>query len=632
MRCHTIKLALALDPGLLPAYINLGNALGELGKLDEAAVQYQRALTLNPGYAEAYRKLGTVLKLQGNFDAALLRLRQALAIEPHRFDAYGILGAIFESLGKSDEAILVYRRGLALNPTDAETHNNFGNLLGNCGKVDEAIIHYLSALALRPDYAEAHSNLGNALSNKGRIEEAALAYRRALALRPEFAEAHSNLGMAYLTLGNLHDAETELQQALIINPGFVPAYSNLGMMQHARGRLDDAIQCFERALALNPAFVAARANLGASLRAGGRLAEAVAQCQQALALAPDDAKTLTNLGGIFKDQGRVDAAATQYRRALAMQPDFAIAYSNLLFSLIYDETLSVTELFAAHQEWDKRYGLLLRQRRAYRNDRAQGRRLKIGYVSGDFRQHSVAYFLEPLLRSHDPAAVEVFCYAEVAQPDAVTQRFKRLAHHWRTTVGLADDAMADQIRADGIDILVDLAGHTAGNRLAVFARKPAPVQVTWLGYPHSTGLSAIDYRLVDVVTDPMSEVTPNSEKLVRLERPFLCYAAPTDAPSPAPPPSRARGAMTFGSFNNPTKYSAGTLEAWAQILRRLPDARLLLKGHPLADAATRRIYADRLRELGVSPQRVTLAGIHSRPKHAPCALWRDRHCAGSVPL
>ena len=516
--------------------------------------------------------------MQGNFDAALLRLRQALAIEPHRFDAYGILSAILESLGKSDEAILVYRRGLALNPTDAETHNNFGNVLGNCGKVDEAIIHYLSALTLRPDYAEAHSNLGNALSNTGRIGDAALAYRRALALRPEFAEAHSNLGMAYLALGNLNDAETELRQALIINPVFVSAYSNLGMMHHARGRLDDAIQCFGRALALNPEFVAARANLGASLRAGCRLAEAVAQCQQALALSPDHAETLTNLGGIFKDQGRLDAAATQYRRTLAMRPDFAAAYSNLLFSLIYDERLSVAELFAAHREWDKRYGFGSKQRRSFPNDRAQSRRLKVGYVSGDFRQHSVAYFVEPLLRSHDRAAVEVFCYAEVARADAVTDRFKTLAHHWRTTVGLSDDATADQIGRDGIDILVDLAGHTAGNRLAVFARKPAPVQVTWLGYPHSTGLSAIDYRLVDVVTDPMSEVTPNSEKLVRLERPFLCYAAPTDAPSPAPPPSRARGTVTFGSFNNPSKYSAGTLDAWAQVLRRLPDFAAFVEG------------------------------------------------------
>ena len=211
------------------------------------------------------------------------------------------------------------------------------------------------------------------------------------------------------------------------------------------------------------------------------------------------------------------------------------------------------------------------------------------------------------MRAHDRAAVEVFCYADVASPDDVTERFKTLADHWRTTVGLADEAVADQIGRDGIDILVDLAGHT-GNRLAVFARKPAPVQVTWLGYPHSTGLSAIDYRLVDNVTDPTEDATPSSEQRLRLERTFLCYGPPSDAPSPALPPCLARSTITFGSFNNPTKCSAATIETWAQVLRRVPESRLLLKGLALADPSTRKICEDRLRGYGIPPHRLTLRG------------------------
>ena len=220
-----------------------------------------------------------------------------------------------------------------------------------------------------------------------------------------------------------------------------------------------------------------------------------------------------------------------------------------------------------------------------------------------------------MLTAHDRAAVEIFCYAEVKRPDEVTERLKALADHWRVTVGLSDEAVAAQVAADGIDILVDLAGHSAANRLAIFARKPAPVQVTWLGYPHSTGLSAIDYRLVDAVTDPVDDVMA-SEKLVRLDGTFLCYGPPPDAPQPGPPPSLESGTITFGSFNNPTKYSAATIDAWIELLSRVPGSRLLLKGLPFADASMRALYHTRFSERGIAPQRIMLVGhIPERTTH-----------------
>jgi predicted O-linked N-acetylglucosamine transferase (SPINDLY family) len=256
----------------------------------------------------------------------------------------------------------------------------------------------------------------------------------------------------------------------------------------------------------------------------------------------------------------------------------------------------------------------------YINDRTDGRRLKVGYVSPDFRQHSVAYFLEPLLRSHDRKVIEVFCYAEVGWPDTVTERFKQLADHWVTTVGMSDDATAERIRRDGIDILVDLAGHTSKNRLPVFARKPAPVQVTWLGYPNTTGLTAIDYRFVDAVTDPEGETEAlASETLVRLPGGFLCYGGPDDAPAPGPVPSLTTGTVTFGSFNNPAKLSAATLDAWADVLARLPQARLLLKGKPFADPATRALYLDRLAKRGVAVERIEL--VAWLPEEGHLALY-----------
>ena len=219
---------------------------------------------------------------------------------------------------------------------------------------------------------------------------------------------------------------------------------------------------------------------------------------------------------------------------------------------------------------------------SYANNCSPGRRLKIGYVSPDLRYHSVAYFIEPLLKEHDRRVVEIYCYADVVRPDAVTARLRGYADHWRATVGLSDDNLAERIRSDSIDILVDLAGHTARNRLPVFARKPAPVQVTWLGYPNTTGLDAIDYRLVDAITDPPGTADAcASETLVKLEGGFLSYAAPNDAPVPSVPPCVTTGGVTFGSFNNPTKMSPATLDTWAKLLNRLPQSRLLLRGDPL---------------------------------------------------
>jgi predicted O-linked N-acetylglucosamine transferase (SPINDLY family) len=290
-----------------------------------------------------------------------------------------------------------------------------------------------------------------------------------------------------------------------------------------------------------------------------------------------------------------------------MKPDFSQAFSGLLFGLNYDDKLTNHYLFAAHREWDERYGQRVPTFTTYDNDRDATRRLRIGYLSPDFREHSVAYFVESLLRGHDRQKVEVFCYAEVTRPDSVTTRLQGLADHWLVTVGLSDQRLAERIRTDGIDILVDVAGHTVGNRLLAFARKPSPVRVTWLGYPNTTGLKAIDYRLVDAVTDPVGEADAwASEALVRLEDGFLCYRGLRDGPEPTSPPCLRAGTVTFGSFNNPAKVSTATFDAWGKLLSRSPQARLILKGIWFADAATRALFLARLGERGVPAERVEL--------------------------
>jgi protein O-GlcNAc transferase len=382
--------------------------------------------------------------------------------------------------------------------------------------------------------------------------------------------------------GRLDNAAASYRQAITINPNFAEALSNLGNTLTELGSFDDAIAVHEKAVALKPDSAEMRYNLGNAQKARGALTAAADAYNQKLGLDPNHADANANLGVVLMSQGRFNEAVDAYTKAVALKPDDAGIFSNLLFCRNYDGSLTSQQLYAAHSEWDARYGARAPRAQGHNNDRAPERRLKIGYVSPDFRDHSVAYFLTPLFEAHDQKVVEVVCYADVVHPDEVTANLRILVDTWFSVVGTPDKALADRIRADGIDILVDLAGHTADNRLGVFARKPAPLQVNNLGYPGTTGLRAIDYRLVDNVTDPPGVADAcASETLMRLPGCYLCYGGARNAPLSAAPACLSTGAITFGSFNNPAKESDETFEVWGQLLTRLPDARLRSKAKRL---------------------------------------------------
>lgn len=403
-------------------------------------------------------------------------------------------------------------------------------------------------------------------------------------------------------LGRWEEAEAAYRAALARNDRNPAVWSDLGNVLDALGKSDAARQCFERALAQDPAFAPAHINLGAHVAGGGCFDLAAAHYRQALAVNPRNIAANINLGVALVETGQIDAACAAFDQALREDPHNADAADNRLYAQIYTET-DPAKVFAAHAGWGRQQsgGVALTPA-----DPKPGRRLRIGYVSPDFRRHSVAFFIEPLLANHIPAAVDVFCYADVARPDDVTARLKSYVPHWRGTQALTHAQLYEQIRNDCIDILVDLAGHTTGNRLPVFARRATPIQVTALGYPATTGLTAMDYRFCDDETDPAGADAFATEKLIGLPSGLHCYAPPS-APDVAPLPALKNGYVTFGSFNKRAKISPETIRIWSAVLSAVPRARLLLKNKALAEESARAELAEAFARYRIDGDRLEFA-------------------------
>ncbi len=519
------------------------------------------------------------------------------------------------SAGRLAEAEALYRRILESDPDNVDARYNLGIIHQSRGHGDEAIGCFRRALEQAPDFTMAHLALSNALQDAGRREEAVACLKTLVSVAPNFPQGQFNLGFALKEAGQRQEAEAALKRGLALMLDYAEAWNILGEVQRDRADPETALSSFHRALNLKPDLPAAHMNFATLLRDTGRLVDAETAFSQGLQSNPHDAGLHNSLGLVLMLQGRMAESGAACGRALEIMPGYAAARSNLLLSMNYgaqDGDENGAAVLAAHLDYEAVHGVPAGGIAAHDNDRDPNRRLKIGYVSSDLRHHSVSCFLEPLLAAHDPASVEVTCYAEVARADEVTQRLQGLVSHWRSIVGMSDEAVAAQIREDGIDILVDLNGHTAGNRLLVFAHRPAPVQVTWLGYPNTTGLSAMDYRMVDAVTDGPQESegaqATMSETPLLLEGCFLCYGPPQTAPEVAPPPFVENGYVTFGSFNNLSKLGDGVVAAWSKILGAVPGSRLYLKCAQLSDGEMCQRVAERFAEHGIPAERLELAG------------------------
>jgi protein O-GlcNAc transferase len=372
------------------------------------------------------------------------------------------------------------------------------------------------------------------------------------------------------------------------------------------GRFADAVPLLRQVLKDEPKQFVALFALGISLRRLKQLDEGAVALKHAIALKPDFFEALYNLGLLLNEQGRADEAVQAFRSALVLRPEVSVAHSNLLMALQYASDLTVDGWKEALVAFESCFTAAIPV--IYTNSPDTKRVLRVGYVSPDFCYHSCAWFIEPLLKAHDRKQIEIFCYSQVASPDAMTARLRTQADGWREIVNLDDEAVAALIHKDHIDILVDLAGHSAYNRLGVFAHKPAPVQVSWLGYPASTGLSAVDYRLSDPWLTPLDTREYFSETIWNLAQPAHCYSPPNEAPPVAPSPVLKNGQVTFGSFNNLTKVGLETIELWASVLLAVSESRLLIKAHQATDPGIQRSLTTAFAAHGIVSRRIIFVG------------------------
>lgn len=535
--------------------------------------------------------------------------REILAIDAHHSDALHLLGVLAHQVGENDKAVELIDAAIGINQSVPGYHCNRGVALLTLGRLNDAVAAYDVALRLKADYAEAHSNRGNALKDLGRFEEALGSCNAAIIVRPDLAEAYSNRGNALQYLVRYKEALIACTTATRLYPGAAAAHYNRGNALLHLGRHEEALAAFDVAIRLKRDYADAHANRGVVLGKLGFLEAALASYDTAIRLTPNHIGALLSRGHALMELGRMDEALAAYNFVIDLKPNYASAYSNRLLALHYQAADARGSILTAARQFGAQFD------RAGPDEVSVGeadpeRRLRIGYVSGDFRRHPVGYFLAPVLTNHDRSKVELFCYSAFHGGDDITEYLRASSDHWRSLVGLNDEAAANLVRCDKIDILIDLSGHTDHNRLPMFALRAAPVQVSWLGYFGTTGLAAMDYVLADRFVVPDDENGNFTESIWRLPDSYLCFSPP-DFEVAIEPATKAK-TITFGNFNNYSKSSSYAITLWSRILARVPDSRLLLKTKALGDENVRRKVLRRFSEYGVGAERLQLEGAAPR--------------------
>jgi protein O-GlcNAc transferase len=540
--------------------------------------------------------------------------RQVLAQEPGNADAMHYLGLLLHQLGQTASGLELLQKSVQLSRHVASYRNNLAMVLQQTGNHQEAAEQFAAAIQLKPDHAEAHCGLAASQRATGRLAEAEAAARQAVALRKKFPLAHMTLGTVLRDQGKLEESRAEFQAAALLQPSDPAVHHNLASVLLELGRFAEAELESRRAVQLSPNFAAAWLNLALTLSRLHRLDEAIQAARMAIQLEPANADAHVCLGSALCDQGQTTAGVAALRRATELRPSDPRIGSMYVYRLPFDPAADAASILREARQWDERHARkLMPASPTYHVSGELNRKLRIGYVAPTLRNHVIGLYLEPVLECHDHEAFEIVCYSDVVKPDEVTARLRQHSDLWHDTAKLNHAELADLIRRDRIDILVDLNLHMAGSRLLAFARRPAPVQIAFLGYPTTTGLSAMDYAVTDVYLDPPGSEQFYTEKLLRLPDTLWCYQPPADCPPINELPALKSGVVTFGSLNVFAKNNDAVMETCGQILAAVPDSRLavMLDG----GAAGNPSVMARLARYGISADRLLIFTSRARAQY-----------------
>ena len=568
-----IDKAIEIEPRAAAYHTSRGNVLKDVGGTSDAEACYRQALRLQSDSPDALANLGGLLVELGRFPEAEPLCRRALQIRPD-YIAYTNLGLALAGLDRGEEAVACHREAVGLRPDAAAAHNNLGRALDQMGRPGDAEASFREALRLRPDFADAQNNLG-ALYRKGnRLASAAACFEEAVRLRPTFAEARINLSDTLHLLGRASEGEPHSREAVRLNPDSADAHNSLGLSLTGLGRDSDAEMSYREAIRLRPDFASAHNNLGNALQELSRLEESEASYREALRLEPDHEEALKGLARALLAQRKFAEATAHLEASLDTILKSENGWKVILGALLYVPDITLEERFARHLAFGREMAARARAHPLPQatNDPAPARRLRVGWLSSDFHQHPVARNIGILFRNRDRTRFDTYCYADVKQSDAMTDAFKHQSDAWRSISGLDDAAVAEMIRADGIDIMIYLAGHFDDNRPQVAAWRPAPVQISMFDTATS-GVAEMDYFIADRVLVPPRRPEKFTERILRLPSCYL-HEPPQGGPAPASPPCLGGMGVRFASFHNPMKLHPKIFSVWGDVLRRVPDARL----------------------------------------------------------
>jgi len=638
--------ALKIRKDFAPIYSSYGLVLHDLKRFDDSLLHYEKSITRDPGFSAAYYNAGITLERIGRLESALSFYDKAISLQAKHFDFLNNRGNVLKALDRVDESLDSYERAIVSKPDYSAAYNNRGVALKDLDRFEDALFCYDCAIKIDIGYIAAYNNRGVALQNAGRAEEALANFDQAIFLNSSFSMAYYNRGVSLEKLHKPEEALESYASAISISPDYCDAYLNRAIILRTKMRFEEALLCYDRAILLRAESGELFNSRAVTLHEAGLYRDALASFSEAICLTPDLAAAYCNRGVTSKTLKIFDEALDDYDKAICLQRDYAEAFnnrgvmlqdlkrfddalasfeaaldadsrhfnahSNLLFTMNYVPSLSVEQRLEEAKSFGRRVCVDASSKYTSWSVSLDAKRLRVGFVSGDFRNHPVGYFLEGFLSKIKQSKFELFGYSTHFNEDDLTEKLKKRFTVWRSIAHRSAHDVAKIIHADGLHILIDLAGHTAGNQLPAFAYKPAPVQASWLGYFATTGVSEIDHFIGDPHVAPESEGHHFTEDVIRLPETYLCFTPPHIALEVGPLPAYRNGFVTFGCFNNLSKLNSDVVLLWSRILNAIDGSRLFLKSGQLGDPDVVRSTVESFRCAGVAPERLIFEGPSDR--------------------